>query len=498
MRGSGGARLELGLWAAGARARGEEDPIEPQATHEEDDDEEDDDEEEEEDLRERLTEREDKRRPERSWSTLLADRPLTLSGEFELEPRAVRRRVVGSEPGVDERDRILVESGLEVEAFYTFGPELSLFGQFRLSSERDLLPDVADELSDLYVEPGEIWLISEDVLGSGLDFDVGRLDFEDERRWWWDEEVEAVRLAFEADELEVSLALARRLLPDRFDESEVAPEEDRLLRWIGQAAWGFLPNHGVELFAVHQDDRSSTERVGAVVKEEREDESDARLRWLGARALGIFDLRPRVMAGYWLDVASVRGSERRVEYDDADLPRRSEVQSVRERQVRGLGWDVGANLTLTSLAGEPRIFAGWARGSRDFRQTGLEANEAGFGGVERFPHYGALLDPEFTNLRILTLGTGLSLWDSSSLDLVYHRYRLGHLGAAPPETQLEGELEPRHADLGQELDLVLAIEEWERLELAWALAVFRAGRAFDRRSRGETSLGAFFAIRIAF
>lgn len=54
-----------------------------------------------------------------------------------------------------------------------------------------------------------------------------------------------------------------------------------------------------------------------------------------------------------------------------------------------------------------RPYGGCARGSgdptpetgtnRSFRQTGLEAHQAGFGSVERFPHYGMLLDPELCN-----------------------------------------------------------------------------------------------------
>jgi hypothetical protein len=342
---------------------------------------------------------------------------------------------------------------------------------------------------------------AEDFAGTGLDVDLGRLDFEDERRWWWDDELEAARVAFEHDELELSIAVARRLLPERSDQSFIDPEEDRVLRWIGQATWDFRPNHGIELFAVHHDDRSSTERVGETVKSEREDESDARLRWLGARAMGVFDLRPRATLGYWLDLAWLRGRERRIEYDDeaTGLPRRSLVASERHREVDGFGYDAGASVSLASIRGEPRLFVGYARASRDFRQTGIESDEAGFGGVERFRHYGLLLDPDFTNLGVETTGAGVSLLRSSSLDLVYHRYRLRNVrDAFLPDIALEAELEPTHRDLGQEIDLVLAIEEWERLELAFGLAAFRTGRAFDRTTRGETSWGAFGAIRVAF
>ena len=61
---------------------------------EDEDDEEDEEEEEEEDedeaLRERLTEREDKRRPRKPWGFEVGGRRLTVSGEYELELLGLR------------------------------------------------------------------------------------------------------------------------------------------------------------------------------------------------------------------------------------------------------------------------------------------------------------------------------------------------------------------------------------------------------------------------
>lgn len=132
-----------------------------------------------------------------------------------------------------------------------------------------------------------------------------------------------------------------------------------------------------------------------------------------------------------------------------------------------------------------------------FRQTGLEANEAGFGGVERFPHYGVLLDPELSNLGVVTVGAGLSLLRSSSLDLVYHSYRLVEPASSLRNARLEVALTGRHRGLGEEIDLVLAVEEWERFELDLVGSAFRAGRAFGE-AEDEWSYAAFLALRMAF
>ncbi len=460
-------------------------------------------EDEESDLRQRLTEREDKRRPLKPWSTEVAGHPLMISGEYELELAYFRRRILGE--AVRQPHRFLLEQGLEVEAFYSFGRPLSLFAQFRVGMEEDLLSHTLDEVSGFYVERGELWLYSENIAGTHLNLDVGRLHFEDERRWWWDEELDAVRTAYETENVEISLALARELAPSRSDLNHIDPEHDRVLRLIGEASWDFRPNHTLELFLLHQNDHSPAERLGQVMSFEREDESDARLTWLGARLMGVFDLRAQGILGYWFDTALVRGEERFVEFEDFSR-RHSVAEAILRRDVNGWAVDAGLSYILP-LAWEPRFFAGYAIGSGDatpeagddraFRQTGLHANEAGFGGVERFGHYGFLLDPELSNLRILTLGVGISLLRSSSLDLVYHRYRMLEPSSFLRDSRLEIALTGERRDLGCGVDLVLALEEWERLEFTFIGSAFRAGHAFGTHA-GTWSYGGFVAMRIAF
>lgn len=454
-------------------------------------------------LRQRLTEREDKRRPVEPWSVDLAGRPLTIGGEYAIELGYLRHRIVGE--GVNQPDRLLLEQGLELEAFYSFGPALSLFAQIQVVMEEDLLRDSVDGVSDYFVERGEMWLYSENIAGTHLNVDLGRLDFEDDRRWWWDDELDAIRVAYERETFEAGLAVARELGPSRSDQSEVIPDDDRVFRLIGEASWDYSPNHALELFLLHQDDHSSTERVGEVIPSNREDDTDGRLTWLGARLTGVFDLQSWGLLGYWLDTALVVGDEKVVGYEEFSR-RESVAVRVARSDVSAWGLDAGIGWMLP-LPGEPRLFAGYAYGSGDarpeagddgaFRQTNLESDEAGFGGVERFPHYGIALDPELSNLGILTIGAGLSLLRSSSLDLVYHHYRLVEPALSLRDSRLDAVLDGEHRNLGHGVDLVLALEEWERFEFDFALSAFRADQAFGMK-RGTWSYGGFVAVRFAF
>jgi hypothetical protein len=148
-----------------------------------------DDEEEDEGLQQRLTEREDKRRPLEPFSVPFYGRPLILGGEYEFGLEGIRPIVL--DPEVDGRpvrepNQLRMAHELQLEAFYSIGEPLSVFVQFQGIWEQDLFQDSFDYVSDTYLERGEMWLYSEDILGSDVSIDLGRLDFEDDRRWWWD------------------------------------------------------------------------------------------------------------------------------------------------------------------------------------------------------------------------------------------------------------------------------------------------------------------------
>jgi alginate production protein len=488
--------------AAGAEQPDQGDEQEEAESPEEAEAEEEEEEEEEEDLRERLTEREDKRRPLEPFQVEVGGRPLTIGGELEVGLAFLHGRIEEDE---EDDDQLLLEMSLEVEAFYTFGDWLSLFAQLKAELAEDLLPNRFDEVSVAFLERGEMWIVSEDIAGTGISIDLGRLDFEDDRRWWWDEELDAVRVIWETERTEVALALARELFSARSDQSFVEPEHEGVLRVIGEASWDWRPNHALELFLVYQDDRSSSERPEEVFRQEREDDEDARLTWVGARLMGAHEAGRAGLLGYWLDTGFVSGEERFAEFEDLSR-RRSVVEETLSRDVQGWGLDLGASW-MFARPYEPRIHAGYALGSgdsspeegsdRSYRQTGLEENEAGFGGVERFNSYGVLLAPELSNLQVWTVGAGLSLLRSSSLDLVYHYYR--QVDAAPflRDARIDLPLTGRDTDLGHEVDLVLALEEWERFEFDFLASAFRAGRAFGPEN-GEWSFGAFCVMRYAF
>jgi len=461
---------------------------------------EEEEEEEEELLRERLTERVDRRRPPKPNSVDIAGRPLTVTGEYAFELNYLRDAASQPSPG----PRLVLEQGPEMESFYTFGPALSLFAAVNFGARSDLL-NGSSSSDRVFLERGEMWIYSQPIAGVPFSLEAGRLHFEDDRRWWWDEERDAVRTEFDLGAFGFVLALARELAPETTTTGGIAPEEDGVVRTFAEASWDWHPDHEIELFFLHQHDGSDTEPVGAIVSPSNTDESDAQLSWLGLRLSGAFESRGGHVAGYWLDVGRVFGEEWIVEYSEQSATA-SVVDSKRRTDVEGWGSDVGVGWIMPYRL-EPRIYAAYAFGSgdslpddgtdRSYRQTGLQNNEAGFGGAERFNAYGVLLEPELSNLSVLTLGTGVRLLRSSSLDLVYHRYRLDEPATELRDANIQTNLNGIDRTFGEEVDLVLALEEWERFEVQFRASAFKAGPAFGA-AEGDWSYSGFLALKLLF
>ena len=456
----------------------------------------------EDDARLRLTVREDKRRPLQPWHADTAAGRLTLSGELATDLSFARREALGTgEPPVKHWQW---NQEADFEAFLMINPNLSVFAQVRGAQELRRSAISAGTRGMRFLERGEFWVRAETESLPRWSFEVGRLHFEDERRWWWDAELDGLRLAWEGEHADLSVALAQEILPARSNESHVAASQEGILRILLEGAWNPFKEQTFEFFALHHSDRSAAQREGLVLANRRADPSDARLTWAGARWMGAQHFGHEGLMGYWLDGAYLTGNDTRGVYEP-HAPGESEVTSVRRRSVRGWSFDAGAHLLLP-LALEPRLFAGHAKGSggssngpRDhaFRQSGLAPNESGFGGVQRFPHYGLALNPELSNISITTLGVGITVAESSSLDLVYHHYRMVNTSGELCASGLDLTLDGVHRNLGWGLDLVLALEERERLEFEFTAAYFQADKTLGTDAN-RSSVSAMGAVRWAF
>jgi len=450
-----------------------------------------------------LARRPDERRRSGGREFTLFGRTMRAGGEWEIT-HGNRFNYDLDRDG--HRDRGTLEQELKLEASTSFWGDSTLFLQLLAESDIETLRENGPLQSSGALERGQMWLFTPSPGGLPLDLQIGRLSLVEKRSWWWDEDLDAVRLFFGGDDWVFATGVAEQLLPlSTAERGVVDAEADGLRRWFGHAAWTWRKRHTLEAYWLASRDHSARPQAGETLHERRADEQDADLNWFGLRAVGEQKTDGGHRFGYWLDLARVGGSERRTEFSDSG-DNRVLAGASRRQDVAGHAWDLGARWSWPGPA-RPTLWAGWAVGSGDddgrdgtdhsFRQTGLQENKGRFGGVKRFHYYGELMRPTLSNLDVRSLGGSLRFWQKSSVDLVLHDYRQRRASDTLADSRLTAEPTGRSRALGQEVDLFLAFRESPSTEVVLSLASFRAGSAFGERS-GERAWFAEVGVTINF
>jgi alginate production protein len=375
---------------------------------------------------------------------------------------------IGSEKDYDlrsEADEDRTDYDANVRLRMTWSPSEKLAGlveaRYTHQYRRDDDAGVNDSEVNHSGSFGETWLQWRDVMdNAGFDVTVGRQDFDDPREWIFDQNLDALRLSWIRKDWRLDVAGATVISGggERDEESTNATvylsnndEDEHLAVWT-----------------VWRDIDSFNGDNGFVP-----DESS----WhVGARALGEWVPQNNL----WADFALL--SADRPQFDLTG------TSTGVDESVTAFGYDVGTTWSPPFAA--PLYFSlGYAYGQGEgadgtFRQTGWEDNTHRFGGVTSFQYYGELLDPELSNLGIVTLGVGTRFGKRTSLDLVYHTYTQDEERAefSPlPSRSADLKRQPNgdDADLGWELDLVFGYRQYKNWDLEIVGAHFEPGDGFD-------------------
>lgn len=439
----------------------------------------------------------DDRRPEQPRTLTLGGVPVALTGSWEYSDE---RRTDFDLRRPRQRDRRVREHEIKLEARARLGTDLTAFVQAVGLHETRRTQGTAGAQRQQALERGEMWLQWNRLGGTPWSLQAGRVPLIERRAWWWDDDLDALRLRYADGPWRLDTGVGRTLARVSSADSGIASNERGVWRSWGQAGWTWAPRHTLEAFWLLAADQSGVPAAGAPWTGGDPDASDLRARWLGARASGEWRAAGGSRWSYWADAAQLRGRESVTRFSAAPSGAVT-AGATTSRRVRGHAVDLGGSFAW-SVPLRPSISLGYARGSggersatldANFRQTGLHENKARLSGVKRLRRYGELLQPELSNLGVATLGTGIRLLGNSSIELVLHRYRQ----VLPSTTLSDARLSvaPLGTDrrLGRELDLFIALREWRWLELTLALSRFTPGPAFaaDRRDAAHAvELGA--------
>lgn len=300
--------------------------------------------------------------------------------------------------------------------------------------------DFTIEVKEAYLRAGR--------LAGGPSVQIGRQRFDDERKWLYDEDLDAARLSYVRGTVVVQLSASRNGLVRK--KLLGRAERERINNYILHAL--YVPREWIELegYAIVRDDRTADRQ---------------RPGFFGVRSRG----EPVQDLDCWLELAYVGGR-------------------AGSHSIRGWGVDLGATYEW-QIGPRPSATLGLAWGSgdrkagdkydRSFRQTGLQTNEWDFGGSTDFKYYGEVLDPELSNLAIVTAGIGVRPSEKWSVDVVYHYYSQHHAAATLRNVAIDAEPSGRSRRLGGEVDLIVGVVEiLDRIEVKAVLGYFFPGAAF--------------------
>lgn len=295
-------------------------------------------------------------------------------------------------------------------------------------------------------------------LAGPFDFTIGRRNFEDGRLWLYDGALDAFIVNHKLGDFHTEASVSRENLVDA--DLLVNVPKGKINNYMLYTEYRGIEDHKLAGYVIKRADKAKLEGDPVLT---------------GVRAYG----RPTDRFNYWAELGFARGKDNL------------------KQKLDGYAYDVGGTYRFPGLPLQPALTLGYAFGSGDdnpndtrnkqFRQTGLQSNEGRFGGFTQFKAYGETLDPELSNIKILTAGIGFRMAPTAYVDIVYHRYKLVKIasefrssGVTAQMNQVDTHLSKK---VGDEIDIVLGFRNlfgYRRLGFEVRGGWFRPGNAFLR------------------
>ena len=177
-----------------------------------------------------LAKRLDEKRPDKQETLSIFGRPLTIGGELQVLTEYRRNFDLDD---ATRKDKVELDDHIELEGLYFLTPRVLLFaqGKFTYAPAIRLDTGARDTPEAKEVERREHWLFAGDVLqnvlGRGYSLQIGRQKFQEVREWWWDRDLDALRVYYDGAYKLISTSRGERLL---FDLGQDPGEAENLAR----------------------------------------------------------------------------------------------------------------------------------------------------------------------------------------------------------------------------------------------------------------------------
>lgn len=361
---------------------------------------------------------------------------------------------------------------------------------FAATGQVDVSDEIGGTTTDGFVAMREAWLDYNglsDYPGESIRF--GRERLKEDSGMWWDDDITLARWIFDTSLLDTTVGVAQKFAELRTDDNELQDEEQDIARVFAQTRWQWRKGHYLGFLATHGQGYGDQAEEYAARGQRLDGSFTDSLTWAAIQAdRNYFDWHSHDGFQYFASVAAVHGTDIVIDTD----PGTPSGFSDQERDVSGWAADLGARAQLLDtprwVVGAHGAIASGGSGpgeSDAYRQTSLESNRSRFTGTRsQVQRFGEAIQPEWSNLKVLTFYTALSDRDTWDANLLYHRYWLSDQGGTMQSDLVEPGFITSSDDLGQSVDLVLgyygdsASTSWAAFDVWLRAGVFMPGDAY--------------------
>ena len=184
------------------------------------------------------TQHPDESRPAQQTQIMLFGRPLTIGGSVSL---TARYRGNFSLRDSAQEDVFRLDHKLELELFYPLTERISFFVEGKARYQDELYKEGGNRRVRYALERGEVWLsidrFLERFVGRHWSLQIGRQKIRESQEWWWDENLDAIRLHYDRRKFHAEIALAQEVMQPSTEKDQVDSDEEDVLRFLGRTKW---------------------------------------------------------------------------------------------------------------------------------------------------------------------------------------------------------------------------------------------------------------------
>ena len=414
----------------------------------------------------------DERRPDDQLQVDLLGRTLVIGGEIETALQMRGNYDLGTDEGGDD---LRLSPEIKLETVWLLDDDTVTFTDIKAFGEQDLYSQDGPTSGEAGIELSEAWILRTNLFDTPLAIQLGRQQLQDRREWWWDENLDMVRLHYFGSNVRAFVGIGRELgyysTLGRMD-----PEDRDIVRVAASARWDWADRQELHGYFLDHRDTSPLERIGSVIPEDDIDALDGHFTWFGLGARGRVRTEIPGKFYYWGNLAVLQGNAEALQLEEL-ANGDAVVTGQSRRQAVGWALDLGASFELP-FAFEPYLTLGYARGSQGFRQTGLQGNNGKFRGNSRFRYYGEVLRPELANLAVTTVALGVPVTEHGWIEVIWHDYRQPVASERIVDSRLDIDPLGLSPSLGEEFDLIASYRPASGWDFELTTGLFLAGPAF--------------------